>query len=613
MPTLRTLLREALPTRADWAQAAGLWLKALLFLLLLFNADRPGFSLAPLNREVFRSLLRPVTHLALILGALAPLHLLPSRWRLPLFRALSAALSLLLLADLWHYRALRTLLSLDELRIRDALVVSPGLVAPFARPWDVLLFLDLLLPGLPWPEGGPEPRRALARAAACLGCLGLIGPVGGGLLKSPSAAEAINVEESAKTATRLSPLGYHGLDLALTLAGRRHASLDLSPGDRAAIAAWFDGNRREGAPSPLHGRFRGWNLLVIQVESLEATVLGRRIGDEAVTPVLDGLRAHGLAFTNFHEQVRAGVSSDADLMTNTSVYPLAEGPTFCLFPRAPLPSLPRILGNRGYRTLALHPHPGTVWNCVPALDALGFERNLDSAAFDCREAWGFGLTDASFLAQAAPLLAAQKQPFYAFLATQSSHMPFDPPEYVRELHLGDLDREVMGGYLQAVHYADKHLGHFLEDLRRRGLLDHTLVAVTGDHQGVNKFFLRDLEASPHRQAWWVDPSRRLPFLLSAPGLAPGEVATPGGQVDLMPTLLDLLGADGDPEARALMGHSLLRGSGPCVLADGTLVGSASPEAARHCAEGPRIADLVIRGGYFRNRLPDLAARARRTP
>ena len=66
----------------------------------------------------------------------------------------------------------------------------------------------------------------------------------------------------------------------------------------------------------------------------------------------------------------------------------------------------------------------------------------------------------------------------------------------------------------------------------------------------------------------------------------------------MPTLLDLLGADGDPECRFLMGHSLLGQPRPCVLADGTLLGPSTGEAARHCQEGPGIADLVIRGDYL---------------
>lgn len=67
----------------------------------------------------------------------------------------------------------------------------------------------------------------------------------------------------------------------------------------------------------------------------------------------------------------------------------------------------------------------------------------------------------------------------------------------------------------------------------------------------------------------------------------------------MPALLDLLGVEPGAEGRGMMGRNLLNTTlNQCVLADGTVFGEAGPEDARRCAEGPAIADLLIRGDYF---------------
>ena len=147
-----------------------------------------------------------------------------------------------------------------------------------------------------------------------------------------------------------------------------------------------------------------------------------------------------------------------------------------------------------------------------------------------------GLSDASFLDQARPLIAGLKRPFYAFMVTQSSHLPFEPPQRLRESSLA--------------------------------------------------------------QPWWEEPEKRLPLLMVAKGIKPLAITIHGGQVDLLPTVLDLLGVEG---ATGLMGRSLVNiRRNLSVMADGTLKGlPASPEEARHCTEGREIADLVIRGDYFR--------------
>ena len=602
---MHSLGKALRPTRQEGVLLGLLWLKMLLFFTLVFNSDQLNFSLEQLNSEIFRSLLRPIYFSIVILVCLSLLNAFPARWKLKAFAGLSLLLSVTLLVDLWFYRAFRTFPTLSTLSVYRNLSFPLDQVASFLRWSDLALFLDLalLVPArhaltLSGPTG---PRRLALQGGVFTALFFLVAPVADHVIGSKAAKEPFSIFDPVSTSIMMTPLGYHALDL-LTLARNAGSHyVRLSADDRSRIAGWLQENQEKRTPGPMHGLLAGRNLLIIQVESLESFMLDRTVNGVPITPCLNALKRQGLYFSEFHEQVHLGVSSDADLMTNTSVLPIRHQPTFCAFPTATLPSLPRILGQNGYATTSIHPDKGSLWNVRQGHVNLGFGRILDSADFDCTDSFGMGLSDASYFAQVEPLVKAMKEPFYTFMVTQSSHLPFEPPDYVRELPLGpDLDREVMGGYFQSVHYTDKHLGLFLERLRRGGVLDRTVVVITGDHQGVHKYCKQEIHQSSQFQPWWEEKERRIPLLILAKGLEPREFGMHAGQVDLMPTLLGLLGVDPGEWGARMMGRNLLNtGRNQIVLADGTLKGeAANPREAAHCAEGLEIADLIIRGDYF---------------
>jgi len=609
MSHVRALLAELKPDPCQRVYFASLWLKFLVFFTFMFNSEHRGFSLVALNDEIFRSLLRPVYYSLVILILLAGLNAFAPRRQKLAFGFLNVLVTVLLLVDLWYYRAFRGFPALTMLKAYPMPSLAPAMVGPFLRWYDPALLADLML--LRWAprapaEGAWKPTRLLFQGGCFLGLILLVRPVSTRLGTEDLWARP-RLRGAVEEAVALTPLGYHALEAASFLWHGGAATLELSGDDRMQIATWLDRNREALPRGPRHASMAGRNLLVIQVESLEYFVLDLVVDGQAVTPYLNALKRQGLCFTHFHEQVNKGVSSDADLMTNSSVYPVRNQPTFFAFPEAPLPSLPRVLARNGYECLSIHPDPGSVWNATRGLTNLGFQPCLDSGAFDCADTFGMGLSDASLFRQAEDLLVARKAPFYAFMVTLSSHMPFNLPEPLRGLSLEpSLEAEVMGDYFQSVHYTDQHLGRFLERLGRRGLLDRTVVVVTGDHQGVHKFYAEQLKASRVCQAWAEDPERRIPCLILAKGVKPEEVDVHGGQVDLMPTLLDLLGIDEGHWPAGMMGRNLLNTRrNLCVLADGTVLGQGASVEVVHCREGLAIADRLIRGNYLKR--GDLAA------
>lgn len=104
--------------------------------------------------------------------------------------------------------------------------------------------------------------------------------------------------------------------------------------------------------------------------------------------------------------------------------------------------------------------------------------------------------------------------------------------------ISEADREQLFAlYDRGVAYTDFWMGHLLQGLEKRGLLEDTVVVITADHGDE----LLDHGGVEHGETFY-DEMIRVPLIMRVPNLAAGKVIEPQvGLVDLMPSLLDLLG------------------------------------------------------------------------
>lgn len=402
------------------------------------------------------------------------------------------------------------------------------------------------------------------------------------------------------TMRNLSPVGYHVYDTYIYF--KENRSIKLSIDQQNEIRSWYAAKQENGTDNEFKGIFSGKNLILIQVESLENFVLNQKYNNQEITPTLNRLLKNSIYFPNFYEQVWNGTTSDAELLTNTSVYPVRRGSTFFRFPQNQYNSLPVLLEGKGYTTQAIHPDKGSYWNWEQALTSIGFDHTLDASAFKQEEQIGLGLSDGSFLRQVVPILKETKQPFYNFMITLTSHGPFDIPEEYRNL---DMDSEInqtkFGGYFQSLNYTDQQIGLFLENLEREGLLDNTVVVIYGDHGGIHKYYSDELETIQPQEEWWKEYDKKIPFIIYQKGLESKVVETTGGQIDILPTLSYLMGIDDEKYAQTAQGRNLMTTHWDfAVLADRSLVGKDAndPELSSHGAQGIDIADLIIQSNFF---------------
>ncbi|MGN0025708.1 MAG: LTA synthase family protein, partial [Clostridium sp.] len=258
----------------------------------------------------------------------------------------------------------------------------------------------------------------------------------------------------------------------------------------------------------------------------------------------------------------------------------------------------QILNKEGYNTILTHAEKAGDWNFAEAgKSAAGYKTIWDIREYNIDERVGFGLSDRSFYTQFVEKIAKEEEPFLAVLPTLTSHGPFDIDEKYRELDLPkELDKNRLGGYFQSIHYADKQIGLFFELLKEKDLLDNTIVVIYGDHGGVHKYYMEDVEASNIEGNWWQEKDSKIPLIICGSQIPSKNIETYGGQIDIMPTVAYLLGVD---TKGYQMGRNLLNTNRDAtVIKDGIIVGNPKEDEEEMLKKAYDIADKIIKNDYY---------------
>lgn len=295
------------------------------------------------------------------------------------------------------------------------------------------------------------------------------------------------------------------------------------------------------------GIAEGKNLIVVQMEAMQQFVIGKTINGKEITPNLNRLIEESLYFDNIYYQVSGGNTSDAEFLTNNSLYPLSEGSVYHRYSENTYHSLASILKDKGYTTYSLHAFDKTFWNRDEMYKALKFDTFFSSEDYvmDDFAGWsGNALSDKSFFRQSLNLIDTSK-PFYSFFVTLSNHHPFNYFEDF-DFDVGEFEGEYIGNFIKGANYADSCIGEFIKDLKQRGLYDNSLIVFYGDHSAVPKIESEGLMkflGIEYNDCDWAK-LQRVPLIIHYPGQQKGEViSTTGGQIDIMPTIANLMGFD----------------------------------------------------------------------
>lgn len=491
-------------------------------------------------------------------------------------------ITLITVMDIWYFRGFQTVPSVMLLKQTANLDNLGDSIFSMASPYDLLFFVDFIVLIIAFiifrksfKNCKSNWKGTLIVLLVSICYIGYV-PFNVNVLKRENVKNSylFSNYDPTNTVEYFSPIGYHIFDIYNVY--KNSKPYKMTADDEAKIKEYYDFKNENLPDNQFKGMFKGKNLIVIQVESLEDFVINKKVDGQEITPNINKLLNNSIYLPNIFEQVNEGTSSDSDLMVNTSMLPLRQGSTFFRNPATTYNSLPNILEKDGYSTIAIHSDKGSFWNYAQGLNGIGFDKFVDYYSFDRDENIGLGLSDGSYFRQIEPMIKELKQPFYAFTVTLTSHGPFDLPKEYRELKLSpELDDNVLGGYFQSVHYTDAKIGMFIESLKKDGLLDNTVIAIEGDHAGPHKYYNSKIESLSNPESWWLDNGNHtVPLIIYNPSIkTPVKDDVYGGQIDIMPTLLYLLGVDNNVYQNTALGRNLLNTKRSyAVLTDKTIKG-----------------------------------------
>lgn len=270
------------------------------------------------------------------------------------------------------------------------------------------------------------------------------------------------------------------------------------------------------------------NVVVILLESFSSQVVGV-LGGEAVTPHLDALAREGILFDNIYA---ASDRSDKGLVATMAGYQVLPGYSIIQYPQKSqsLPFMPRKLKQAGYDKLTYLYGGDIGFKGMNSFVTLaGFEEVLTISDFplDTRgKKWGVH-DEFTFerLLQEMEKSASAEAPFFKYYFTLSSHEPFDVP----------MARVHENPYLNSIFYTDSCLGVFIDEVKRRGLWDNTLIVMIADHG----------TPGPLKASSQMKERYQIPMLWTGGALAVRDtvISKIGSQKDVVATLLGQLGID----------------------------------------------------------------------
>lgn len=293
------------------------------------------------------------------------------------------------------------------------------------------------------------------------------------------------------------------------------------------------------------------NIIKIHLESFQTFLINKKVNGKEVTPFLNKLSSGKQDFTyfpNFFHQTGQGKTSDAEFTMDNSLYGLPQGSAYSLKGDNTYQSLPAILDQKeGYTSNVMHGDYKTFWNRDQVYKHFGIDKFYDATYFDMSDdnIVNLGLKDKPFFKASADYQFKMKKPFYSHMITLTNHYPFTLDEKDASIDKPNTGDTTVDGYIQTAHYLDQALEEYITDLKKKGLYDNSVIMIYGDHYGISENHNNAMEKLLGEK---ITPAKftdlnRTGFWLKIPGKSGGVNKEYAGQMDVMPTILHLVGID----------------------------------------------------------------------
>lgn len=347
----------------------------------------------------------------------------------------------------------------------------------------------------------------------------------------------------------LGPYNFTVYDGVKTIENNQQKAL-ASEDDLTKVLNYTKQKRTEPNPE-YYGASKKKNIIKIHLESFQTFLINKKVNGKEVTPFLNKLSSGNQDFTyfpNFFHQTGQGKTSDSEFTMDNSLYGLPQGSAYSLKGDNTYQSLPAILDQKqGYTSNVMHGDYKTFWNRDQVYKHFGIDNFYDATYYDMSDdnIVNLGLKDKPFFKASADYQSKMKKPFYSHLITLTNHYPFTLDEEDASIDKPNTGDSTVDGYIQTAHYLDQALEEYITDLKKKGLYDNSVIMIYGDHYGISENHNNAMEKLLGEK---ITPAKftdlnRTGFWLKVPGKSGGVNKEYAGQMDVMPTLLHLVGID----------------------------------------------------------------------
>ena len=291
------------------------------------------------------------------------------------------------------------------------------------------------------------------------------------------------------------------------------------------------------------------NLIFIIVESYMSVTSDLTVNGKEITPFLDSLKRDSAVYYNGHVRpnITIGQSSDGQLIYMTGLLPMKCEITVNIAKDKRLIGLPELLKQAGRTKQAqiIVPTAPTFWEQDKMNERYGIDTMYSK--FDCsKELHGNeDLNDEQVFELAVREQAKAVRPFFSLVVTMSMHNPYNKC-VERDFAISDKSYTAeFLNYLVDCHYTDLQIEKYINELKRQGLYDNSVIVITADHYA-HAVHLGMAESSVKKD---------LPLYIINGGIDKRQAWTGScNQLDVYTTLLDMYGVRSDWRG---LGHTLL--------------------------------------------------------
>ncbi|MCS5420838.1 MULTISPECIES: LTA synthase family protein [Psychrilyobacter] len=274
------------------------------------------------------------------------------------------------------------------------------------------------------------------------------------------------------------------------------------------------------------------NVVLILMESFMGSNVGALGYEPDLTPNYNRLAKEGIIFKNVYS---TGKRSNRGVVSAITGYPSSYGQALIkksIAGRRTFYSIPDILKNRGYTTHFYYGGDIEFDNMKAFLVRNGIDTIFDMDDFPKKDrtiAWG--VPDDKMFARMTKDMGEIKEPFFAEAFTLSNHSPYDVPKEFQTHSKKEYPR--MYNKYNGTAFADYTIGKFTDSVKDKKWAQNTIFVFVADH-GANRSIPIEID--------WKKFTN--PLLIWSPNknlVKPQAIDTLGSQIDLLPTLMHILG------------------------------------------------------------------------